>query len=231
MQGYDILKKLSFDSAQETYYMSDFEAEVDERLKDLDLISCKFQDCLLIGATAPEMIAWYRKFDIKPTGIALDEQGDPASQYILLNEGMVINNMDMHDLEFPDNSFDMVYASQVLEHSPAPIIVLIQIFRVLKEGGFAFLWIPDNLENQKELYHYSCFPREIWENLLIKSGFCIRRIMRRFNSWAYEVSKDVKVVETNEVSSDIYSSIDEIFYAKKESAEEIINDKNEEIVS
>ena len=42
---------------------------------------------------------------------------------------------DIHDLPFPDGSFDAAYSSAVLEHSANPVQALQEIFRVLKLGG------------------------------------------------------------------------------------------------
>jgi ubiquinone/menaquinone biosynthesis C-methylase UbiE len=42
---------------------------------------------------------------------------------------------DAHRLEFPDNSFDLVYARYVLEHVADPAKVLMEMRRVTREGG------------------------------------------------------------------------------------------------
>ena len=42
----------------------------------------------------------------------------------------------------PDKSYDIVLCSQVLEHSFEPKLLLSEIFRVLKPGGFLYLTIP-----------------------------------------------------------------------------------------
>jgi len=45
-------------------------------------------------------------------------------------------------LEFPDNTFDLVYASNLLHHIPDPKIALKEMHRVLKPGGKACFWDP-----------------------------------------------------------------------------------------
>ncbi len=55
-----------------------------------------------------------------------------------------VHVLDMHDLpdEWSDR-FGLVFASFVLDHSPAPYIALCEWARVLKPGGELFLSLPD----------------------------------------------------------------------------------------
>jgi SAM-dependent methyltransferase len=182
MTSQEILKKLSYDAAQETCQMVDFDAEVQERLKDMDLLSSP-KNALLLGTTPSEMKAWSIKFGGVPKGISLER--------FEKKEGHVgyLYQQDMHDLEFSSGTFDFVYGSQVLEHSPAPIVALIQINRVLKKDGGGFFWMPTDEGNRKAKYHYSCFPEYIWEDLFGKAGFKINNITKRGNSFGYDVQK------------------------------------------
>jgi len=54
-------------------------------------------------------------------------------------EGRTANAMA---LDFPDNTFDLVYASNLLHHIPDPKIALKEMHRVLKSGGKACFWDP-----------------------------------------------------------------------------------------
>jgi SAM-dependent methyltransferase len=54
-------------------------------------------------------------------------------------EGKVINAMQ---IDFPDNTFDIVYASNLLHHLPNPKVAIKEIYRVLKPGGKACFWDP-----------------------------------------------------------------------------------------
>ena len=45
-------------------------------------------------------------------------------------------------LSFPDNSFDIVYASNLLHHLPNPQAAIREMYRVLKPGGKACFWDP-----------------------------------------------------------------------------------------
>lgn len=54
-------------------------------------------------------------------------------------EGHTANAMA---LDFADNTFDIVYASNLLHHIPDPKIALKEMHRVLKPGGKACFWDP-----------------------------------------------------------------------------------------
>lgn len=62
-----------------------------------------------------------------------------AARYGVEVEGCTANAMA---LDFPDNTFDIVYASNLLHHIPDPKIALKEMHRVLKPGGKACFWDP-----------------------------------------------------------------------------------------
>lgn len=50
--------------------------------------------------------------------------------------------MDIHQIPFPDNTFDTVLCNHVLEHVRDDLQAMREICRVLKPGGFAILQVP-----------------------------------------------------------------------------------------
>ncbi len=54
-------------------------------------------------------------------------------------EGRTINAMA---IDFPDNTFDVIYAANLLHHIPDPTLVIQEMYRVLKPGGKACFWDP-----------------------------------------------------------------------------------------
>ena len=108
-------------------------------------------DILVLGTTDWELYFLEQKFpNVKFIGITIEEKFQTKKN---------ISLQDMHEIEFQDKSFDFVYGSQILEHSPAPVIVLAQVNRLLRNNGQFFFWIPDDEENRKSWYHFSCFPK------------------------------------------------------------------------
>ncbi|MEQ9403143.1 MAG: methyltransferase domain-containing protein [Cyclobacteriaceae bacterium] len=50
--------------------------------------------------------------------------------------------MDIHDIPFEENSFDVIFCNHVLEHVKSDIKALDEMKRVLKPGGWAILQVP-----------------------------------------------------------------------------------------
>lgn len=69
--------------------------------------------------------------------------GEKNCNYAKEKFGITIYQMDMHDLSFPDNTFDGVLSIQTFEHSLSPLIVASEISRVLRVGGRVFIDTPD----------------------------------------------------------------------------------------
>lgn len=55
---------------------------------------------------------------------------------------------DICDLPFEDDSFDVILCNHVLEHIPNDHQAMLEIFRVLKKGGWAILQIPQDLNRK-----------------------------------------------------------------------------------
>ena len=57
--------------------------------------------------------------------------------------------MDIHDIPFNDNEFDVVFCNHVMEHVEDDIKCMSEIYRVLRPGGFAILQVPLNYRRDK----------------------------------------------------------------------------------
>ncbi len=58
--------------------------------------------------------------------------------------------MDICDIHYPDESFDVVFCSHVLEHVPDDRRAMRELRRVLKPSGFAVLQVPISVEQTVE---------------------------------------------------------------------------------
>jgi SAM-dependent methyltransferase len=59
-----------------------------------------------------------------------------------LNDPAAMVKADITDLQFPDETFDVVYCSHVLEHVPDDRRAMRECRRVLKHGGYAVMVVP-----------------------------------------------------------------------------------------
>ena len=51
--------------------------------------------------------------------------------------------LDVHEMPFSNNSFDVTFCNHVMEHVADDIKAMSEIYRVLKPGGFAIIQIPE----------------------------------------------------------------------------------------
>lgn len=63
----------------------------------------------------------------------------------------------LDDIPQPDNSYDVVVLTQVLEHVPSPLAVLKEIHRILKPSGKLLLSVPLNSPLHGEPWHFFQF--------------------------------------------------------------------------
>lgn len=101
--------------------------------------------------------------------------------------------MDLHQIPFEDNSFDVVFCNHVLEHVKDDVTCMKEIWRVLKPDGFALCQSPqrydlettyedsritDPKEREKHFLqddHLRIYGRD-YGNQLAKSGFNVKEI-------------------------------------------------------
>ncbi|WAS06363.1 class I SAM-dependent methyltransferase [Gloeomargaritales cyanobacterium VI4D9] len=62
-----------------------------------------------------------------------------AAKYGVPVTGKVINAMA---IDIPDDTFDMVYAANLLHHIPDPLVAVREMQRVVKPGGYVCFWDP-----------------------------------------------------------------------------------------
>ncbi len=58
--------------------------------------------------------------------------------------------VDIGNIQFPTDTFDVVFCSHVLEHVPDDRLAIREIFRVLKPGGWAIVMVPITVEKTIE---------------------------------------------------------------------------------
>lgn len=59
-----------------------------------------------------------------------------------LNSAKAMVKMDITHIQYPDDSFHIIYCSHVLEHVMEDRIAMNELYRVLKPGGFSIIQVP-----------------------------------------------------------------------------------------
>jgi SAM-dependent methyltransferase len=122
-----------------------------QRLQDMigqDLAGLKF---LEVGCGAGVTVSIARRFmGIEAFGIEPGEaeyDGTLALAHDILKESGLPKDIIQHGvgeaIPFPNNSFDVVFSTNVLEHVADPAKVVSEIVRVLKPGGAAQIIVPN----------------------------------------------------------------------------------------
>lgn len=77
---------------------------------------------------------------------------------------------DAHKLEFPKDTFDVVFALEVLEHVYKPKVVLQEVKRVLKKHGYAVFLVPsDSILFKIIWFVWTKFRGKIWDHTHIQT--------------------------------------------------------------
>jgi ubiquinone/menaquinone biosynthesis C-methylase UbiE len=77
-------------------------------------------------------------------GLAKRFQEAPNLDYLSadLDPERAMVAMDLTDIQYPDDTFDVIYCSHVVEHIPDDRRALRELYRVLKPGGWAMIHAP-----------------------------------------------------------------------------------------
>jgi len=153
----------------------------------------------------------YYGFDVRASDIAKEKtllEGDftktwpiPFSTVLkTANVGVSTaeTKMTQHD------SFDVVMLSNVLEHTPDPVLMVNEAFRVLKAGGMVVGSVPFYAEVHEEPYDFMRFTYFALEDLFKKAGFTSIKIVplgTPFGDYRWSQEKLIKQIERTKVKS------------------------------
>jgi SAM-dependent methyltransferase len=86
-------------------------------------------------------------------------------------------------LPFQNESFDSILCTEVLEHTPDPLMALCEMWRVTKAEEVLLLTAPLSEQLHEEPYDYYRFTRYGLNYLLRKSGWKILKVYERGGTW------------------------------------------------
>lgn len=108
---------------------------------------------------------YFEEWNVAYRGVCLGED------YIVAKEaGRNVQKMDFHFLEFEDRSYDLLFARHSLEHSPMPLLALMEWARVSRQWLGLVMPAPEHY-TYKGLNHYSVMNMEQISNLTERAGW------------------------------------------------------------
>jgi len=147
-------------------------------------------------------------FSDESVGVDVDEYAIKFAKSIGLN---VINTNIEKGLPFKDKTFDVVFCSHVLEHIFSPHLLLLEIWRVLKDDGIIILYVPrfSNYFLVSKLFtdylscdHVNAFTIGTLSFFLERAGFRIlekRGFIYSFPKWFNIVFKPLLNITSNQI--------------------------------
>ena len=156
------LKKTVYEEPKIAYHEQLIDSAFDTFIK-----TGSFTNVLDVGFGTGYSLEKFKKLGITPTGITLD--ANELQRALLLKYD--VHLMDMAFLDFEDKTFDLVWCRHTLEHSVMPMIALMEFKRVLKDGGYLYVEVPqDESVHTDNPNHYSMLSDRSWQALMRKTG-------------------------------------------------------------
>jgi len=130
-----------------------------------------------IGCATGALIASLRDKGWRVTGVEIS----PSAVYARNERKLDVRNVPLEENNFPDNSFDVILASHLIEHLNEPKTFLEETYRILKDNGSIFITTPDISGFQSRLFgsrwrsaifdHLYLFSRRTLSKMLKTVGF------------------------------------------------------------
>lgn len=129
----------------------------------------------------------------------------PADIKAAKDKGHTVKEYDMSFIPqvdgFYDETVDFMFCRHSLEHSPYPILTLVEYNRLLKLKSKIYIEVPApecDRKHEYNLNHYSILGESQWNALLIRTGFAVEK----FNTldFTLEVPSDPSNPESERVT-------------------------------
>ncbi len=123
-----------------------------------------------VGCGQGPALEYFSRKGFFPVGVTLSDEDVEACR----KQGFTVARMDQSFLEFEAETFDLVWARHVAEHSIFPLFTLDGFQRVIRGGGYLYLEVPapdTSCHHEQNPNHYSVLTKSSWESLLQRAGF------------------------------------------------------------
>lgn len=139
-------------------------------LRDKGIIKAGI-DILDVGCGQGVALRHFKEAGAKAIGITIGADHDVCKA-----AGYDVIEADQSFLEFPDQSFDLLWCRHVLEHSPFPLFTLSEYFRLVRVGGHVYVEVPapdTSARHHENPNHYSVLGVSAWHSLMVRTGFSV----------------------------------------------------------
>ncbi len=134
-------------------------------------LKSEVQMVLDVGCGKGVAFQFFKEFELDYRGITL---GEEVSYHRDQRKDQNVNEMDMHFLSYGNNYFDLVYARHVLEHSPMPLLALMEWHRVSKKYCIVVVPHSENI-HQGGINHYYMLNPIQWKVLFARSKWRVEK--------------------------------------------------------
>jgi len=101
-----------------------------------------------IGCATGALLASLRERSWRVTGVEIS----PGAEYAQKERGLDVRNIPLEETNFPDESFDVILASHLVEHLNDPRSFFLELRRILKRDGKIFITTPNISGFQARLF-------------------------------------------------------------------------------
>jgi SAM-dependent methyltransferase len=88
-----------------------------------------------------------------------------------------VRNIPLEENNFPDNSFDVILASHLIEHLNEPKKFVEETYRILKNNGYIFITTPDISGFQSRIFG-SRWRSAIFDHLYLFSRYTLSKMLK-----------------------------------------------------
>jgi 2-polyprenyl-3-methyl-5-hydroxy-6-metoxy-1,4-benzoquinol methylase len=146
------------------------------QLSDLCLYDDSPGKLFEIGCGSGDFLARMRSRGWDVEGVDFDPE---AVRNVREKHGLTVHAGTMEHLNLPDETFDAVALSHVIEHIYDPVSLLKECFRVLKPSGKLTMTTPNAASFGHDLYRESWFPLDPPRHITLYSQKSLGVIIRR----------------------------------------------------
>ena len=174
----EFIKKLRNKYFYNVYWKQHYKNSWDYGINIIDNVinNYSFNTILDAGCGQGDVIKYLLKNGYDCKGVEISDFIVKQKSLELFNRG-IIKISSLENIPFDDNSFDIVFSSDVLEHIPEEKIdiVISELCRVAKYDLFLTINLRPSSENNK--YHITLKSREWWEDKFEKNNVQINHLL------------------------------------------------------